>query len=79
MMEIESAVAKMLNTRNDPAGILKCGPRCLFMVRAWRTVRLLIIAIVVLNKIPLDHSGMILIRVLRSSTSSTVHSHRELE
>lgn len=59
---------------NEPAGIVKCGPRCLSIVRAWSIVRLLEIPIGVLRKMPVDHSGMIFIRVLRSFTSLTVHN-----
>lgn len=77
IMKMEMAVAKRLNTMIEAAGILKCGPRCLSMVRAWSTVRLLKMPIGVLRKMPVDHSGMIFIRALRSSTSLTVHSVHE--
>ena len=71
------AVAKRLKTRNELAWIVKCGPRCLSIVRAWSIKRLLVIPIGVLRKMPVDHSGMIFIRVLRSSTSLTVHSFHD--
>jgi hypothetical protein len=69
---------KKLKSRNEPAGILKWEPRCQFMVRAWRVMRLLKVPIEALKKMPVDHNGMILIRVLRASTSSMVQSLHDL-
>ncbi|PON64328.1 hypothetical protein TorRG33x02_273500 [Trema orientale] len=78
MMKIEMAVDMRLETRNVPAGILM-EPKCLSMVRAWTVERLLTMAMVMLRRIPVDHSGMILITFLRSSTSSTVHNFHDFE
>lgn len=78
MMKIEMAVPNRLKTRNDAAGILKWDPRCRFMVKAWSIVRLLKIPIAVPNKIPVDQSGIILSRLLRSATSSMIHSLHDL-
>ena len=44
------------------------------MIRAWRTVRLIWIPIGVPKNMLDDQSGKILIRVLKSSTCSTVHT-----
>ena len=78
MMNIEMAVANKLKSRNEPTGILKWEPRCQFMVRACRVMRLLKVLIEALKKMPVDHNGMILIRVLRASTSSMVQSLHDL-
>lgn len=78
MIKIERAVASRLNIMKEPAGILKCGPRCRSMVRTWTIARLLSTPMVVLKRMLLDHNGMILNRVLRSSTSSTVQSFHDL-
>ena len=78
IMKMVMAVAKRLKTANEPAGIMNCGPRCLSIVRAWSMKRLVEIPIGVPKNIPVDHSGMIFIRVLRSSTSLTVHSFHDL-
>ena len=77
-IRIEMTVAKKLKSRNVPAGILKWGPRYRSMVSAWRVTRLEKLPIEIPKKIPVDHNGIIRIRVLRSSTSSTVHSFHDL-
>lgn len=65
-------------TTKDAAGILNfVAPRSRFMVRASRIVRLPEMAMVVDTITQADHIGMILIRVLRSSTSSTLHSFHD--
>lgn len=78
IVRIEMVVAKRLKTAKEEAGILKWGPRCRSIVRAWRIVRLPKTPIGVAKKIPEDHIGMILTSFLRSSTSSTVHSLHDL-
>lgn len=64
----------IMKTNIEPAGILKWGPRWRFMVMAWRVAKLIWTASGVLNKMPVDQSGEILIRVFRSSTCCNVHS-----
>lgn len=74
MMRSARDVERRTKTTNEPAGIEKRGPRCRSMDRAWRIVRLFRTPIGVLMKMVEDQIGKILIRVLRSSTCSTVHS-----
>lgn len=78
MMKIEIAVDMRLKNRNVPAEILM-EPKCLSMVKAWTVERLLTMAIVMLKRMPVDHSGMILSTFFRSSTSSTVHKFHDFE
>ncbi|KAH7838073.1 hypothetical protein Vadar_021674 [Vaccinium darrowii] len=61
-------------TSMDPAGIWKWDPRWRSMVKAWRTNRLVWIPAGVAKKMEEDHSGKILIKVLRSSTCWMVQS-----
>lgn len=61
-------------TRIEPGGTWKRGDRLRSVVRAWRMVRLTWIPIGVAKRMPVDQSGRILIRVLRSSTCLTLHS-----
>lgn len=62
----------MTTTGTVPAGILKWGPRCRSMTRAWRTAVLLRTASGVLRRMAVDHMGKTLMTVLRSSTFCTV-------
>lgn len=66
-------VARMSKAKKEEAGIWKLEPpRYLSMDRAWRIMKLLNIPTIALNMTLEDHSGIILIRVFKSSTSCTV-------
>lgn len=66
-------------TRMEPAGIWKWCPTWRSIAKAWRIDKLACTPMVVPRKKVLDHSGKILIKDLKSSTSCTEQSlHRLL-
>nr|GMD64492.1 hypothetical protein MIMGU_mgv1a014916mg [Ipomoea batatas] len=70
----ESEVERKTKTTIEPAGMWKWRPRWRSIVKAWRIDKLRFIAIGVDKNMAVDHSGKILIMVLKSSTSLTLHN-----
>ena len=69
-----TALAARAMTTSDAAGMEKRVLSLRFMVRAWRIERFIWVAMHTVMKMVEVHNGMILTRVLRSSTCCTVQS-----